>query len=125
MANATRTEKDPLGTLEGWLRRPRVEATEGRSAEPVGDVEGDAKLADFKASQTRTTFTPLPTLGAQVKLSAVIETLGDTSTETYEVYFLEGGHVFSLSATKPTPKATLIQAAELLVPNVRAALTTK
>jgi len=35
----------PLGTLEGWLRGPRVEASEADPLEPSADVEHDAKLA--------------------------------------------------------------------------------
>jgi hypothetical protein len=35
----------PLGTLEDWLRRPRVEATEADPVEPSADVEPDARLA--------------------------------------------------------------------------------
>jgi len=35
----------PLGTLEGWLRQPRVEATEAETVEADDDVERDAKLA--------------------------------------------------------------------------------
>jgi len=35
----------PLGTLEGWLRGPHIEASEAEPVEPDADVEHDAKLA--------------------------------------------------------------------------------
>lgn len=35
----------PLGTLEGWLRQPRVAVTEAAPVEPDPDVEPDAKRA--------------------------------------------------------------------------------